>query len=44
MDLTAVFVWIAVSFALAFLVETLVEYILGTPMDHIKNSNHANGC
>lgn len=36
MDLTAVFVWVAVSFALAFLVETLVEYILGTPMDHIE--------
>ena len=35
MTLTAITVLITVAFALAFLCESLVEYLLGTPMENI---------
>ena len=35
MDLGLVGVTLSVSFALAFLSESLVEYLIGTPLDHV---------
>ena len=35
MTLGTITILIAVAFALAFLVESLVEYLLGTPMEHV---------
>jgi hypothetical protein len=35
MDILTILVYIGVSFALAFFIETMVEYVFGTPIDNI---------
>ena len=35
MDIVLIFVYIAVAFTLAFLVEAMVEYLFGTPFDKV---------
>lgn len=36
MAISTVLVFIGIAFLLAFFVETMIEYILGTPIDNIK--------